>query len=241
MTKQSSASAASSPLTQVPRRASPSGFIIWAALEQSEDGRLDLRDVHVVHRRADHAARAAEVAVGHQRADPARARRGRERLRPARPRGRARPRHASCSSARAASSRFERVSLRYAGHRPRRARRRDARDRAGRDRRAGRPVGQRQDLARQPDPALLRALVGAAVRRRPRHHDAHAREPAPPDRAGVAGRAAVQRHGRGEHRLRRDGRRAARRRSSAPPRPRTRSTSSARCRRASTRRSASTA
>ena len=47
MTKQSSASAASSPLTQI-LGALAVGVIIWIALAQSQTGRLDLGHVHVV-------------------------------------------------------------------------------------------------------------------------------------------------------------------------------------------------
>ena len=110
-----------------------------------------------------------QVAVRHQRHDPARPRRGREHLRPARPTSR-RPTTAPSKLERARGElAFERVSLRYAGAE------RDALtdvtpdDRARRNRRAGRPFGQRQDVAGQPDPALLRADRRPHVARRPRH------------------------------------------------------------------------
>ena len=50
---------------------------------------------------------------------------------------------------------FERVTLRYGRRRPPGARRRRSRDRPRRVRRAGRPLGRRQDLARQPDSPFL--------------------------------------------------------------------------------------
>ena len=92
MTKESSATAASSPLT-VFFAACAVGSIVWIALQQSRRRPLRLRAVHVLRRRAAHAARAAEGPVRHQRVDPARAGRRREHLRPARPRGGGRHRH----------------------------------------------------------------------------------------------------------------------------------------------------
>jgi ABC-type sulfate/molybdate transport systems ATPase subunit len=49
--------------------------------------------------------------------------------------------------------------------------------------------GRGKTIARQPRAALLRAHRGTHVHRRPRRDDAHAREPARADRDGVAGRA----------------------------------------------------
>jgi subfamily B ATP-binding cassette protein MsbA len=95
--------------------------------------------------------------------------------------------------------RFERLSLRYAG---------DEREALS-------------DITLTVAPGETVALVGAsgaarrrsstscrastsrprdALHRRPRHDHAHAREPARADRDGVAGRAALQRHRRGQHR-----------------------------------------
>ena len=126
------------------------GFIIWVALAQSEAGKLDLATFASYHGRADHAARAAEGAVGHQRRDPARPRRRRKHLRPPRSRRGAGPRHAwRCERARGELTFRPRVAA-LCRHRARGAQRRLARRSA-----RARPwrwsaVGQRQDVARQP-------------------------------------------------------------------------------------------
>ena len=87
MTKESSATAASSPLT-VFFAACAVGSIVWIALLQNDGGtKFDFALFMSYVVALLDAARAPEGPVGHQRGDPARPRRRREHLRPARPRG----------------------------------------------------------------------------------------------------------------------------------------------------------
>ena len=208
MSKQSSASAASSPITQI-LAVLAVAVIIWIAMGQSQDGKLDLpiflsytvalltllerlKALSGINASIQRGLAAAESIFGMlDREDE--------------------PDNGTVD----ARARARRIALRsrlaaVRRQRTRCADRRLADDPAGRDGRAGRQLGQRQDVARQPDSALLRAVGRPPLRRRPRHHDADAREPARADRAGVAGRAAVRRHHRRQHRLRRDGRHVAR-------------------------------
>ena len=109
-----------------------------------------------------------------------------------------------------AGSQFEHVSFRYTPDRPLiedlsltvRARP----DRG--DRRADRG---RQDHAGQPADAVLRGQRGADHRGRGRHRLDEPRRAAVADRHGAAGRLAVRRHDRGQHRLRVSRRHPARR------------------------------
>jgi subfamily B ATP-binding cassette protein MsbA len=209
MTKQSAASAASSPLTQG-LAAVAVGLIIWAALEQSQDGRLDLptftsyvvalitllerlKALSGINASIQRGLAAAESIFGLLDRDDE-------------------PDHGTVALADARGElRFDRVSLRYPG--------------TDRDALA--------DVTLAIAPGETVALVGASgsgktslVNLIPRFYepssgrlfvDGHdittpdAREPAPADRDGGAGRAAVRRHDRGEHRVRPDGGRRPRR------------------------------
>ena len=158
-----------------------------------------------------------------------------------RPRGRAR--HGTVMLERARGEvRFERVTLRYAATSARRSTDVSLDDRAGRDGRAGRRVGQRQDDARQPDAALLR-------RRSRRACSSTATTSTTLTLASLRAQIALVSQDvvlfndtiAANIALRRDGRRRREAIERAAAAPRTRSNSSARCRRASTRRSARTA
>jgi subfamily B ATP-binding cassette protein MsbA len=188
MSKQSRTSAASSPLT-VLLAAGAVGFIIWIALQQSQTGGLDvatflsytvalialldrLKSISGINATIQRGLAAAESIFGlldrEDEPDTGTITLARARRAPLRP-------------AVAALRRRARGTDRHLADGPSR-----------RDRRAGRRVGQRQDLAGQSRTALLRAYRRALVHRRPRRDDADALEPARANRHGVAGRAAVQ-------------------------------------------------
>ena len=103
--------------------------------------------------------------------------------------------------------------------------------RAGPDGGVGGPFGQRQNDPRQPDPALLRGAQRRGAPGWPRGGGIRSGQPAPADCAGHPTGEPVQRHGGGQHRLRRLGRcrpqcvggtrcAAPMRRISSPPCPR---------------------
>ena len=129
-------------------------------------------------------------------------RRVRERLRPHRREARGRPRHRGARPRARRRSAIEGVSLSYRGGTRPALDDVTLDDPARRDRGAGGPLGQRQVEPHPPAAALLPSGRRAHHARRPRPRVAHAGEPAPPDLAGVAERGALQRHRRGEHRLR---------------------------------------
>ena len=173
MTKQSSASAASAPLTQM-LAALAVGVIIWVALAQNQTGKLDLgmfasylvalitlldrlKSLSGINAAIQRGLAAAESIFGlldrDEEPDT-----GTVALPRARGELRVRPGVAALPR-----------------HRTRGAGRRLHDDPPGRDGGARRQLGQRQDVARQPHAALLRADGRTPVHRRPRHHDADAR------------------------------------------------------------------
>ena len=134
---------------------------------------------------------------------------------------------------------YRNVSFRYDPGKDPCAARREPR-RAGRDdRRARRPVGQRQiDVGR----ACCRGSTtrrGRRAARRRRRAQLHAARPTAADRAREPGHRAVRRHDCQQHRVRRARASIRAPTSSAPRKPRTSRSSPRRCRKASTRESAS--
>jgi hypothetical protein len=87
----------------------------------------------------------------------------------------------------------------------------------GRDRRPGRPLGRRQELNPQPDPALLRRDGRRGDHRRPRRAQRDPGVPARPHRPGHPGAVPVRRHHPRQHRLRPPQRRRGRDRGGRPP------------------------
>ena len=101
---------------------------------------------------------------------------------------------------------FEHVSFRYAGRRPAHRATSRSSPSPGQSVAIVGPDRRRQDHARQPHHAVLRARLGTHHARRRRHRHDDARPPARRDRHGAAGHLAVRRHDPRQHRLRPPGR-----------------------------------
>ena len=136
---------------------------------------------------------------------------------------------------------YRNVAFAYAPDKPPALRGVSLRLKAGIDRRARRPIGQRQVDHREPAAALLRARQRRGAARRPRHPRVPAARPAPAALAREPGRRAVRRQHRGQHRVRRARELAACGDRGRAPRPRTWPSSRPSCRKGSRRASASAA
>ncbi len=218
-------------------------FVLWIGARQVLAGTHDVRaaqSVPGVRRLHGHRGRFADrdvepsAARGRRHGAAHRARRGR-----ADDQGAAAAARAAAADARPHRVRSRAVPLPVAP-RKRSARRLHVDDRARRDRRVRRAVGRRQEHDVPAAAAVLRSGRRPRARRRRRHRARGSRAGAPPHRPRAAGHGAVRCVGAREHPLRAARRQRRRDRGGRDARPRPTS-SCARCRKATTRSSASAA